>query len=1296
MNRFVIIVLFICLFCLTGLRAQIWNYREYNLENGLASSYILSLFQDSRGNLWIGTNGEGVSKFNGKEFSNINQGNGLSDNYVFSIAEDKKGNILFGTNNGLCVYNGKKFRKFTTENGLPHNRVFKILIDSRGIIWIGTEKGLGQFVNDSVIRFNECKHLEGKKVYTIYNDSFDNLWFGTWGSGLVKYDRKNYKVFNAKDSLYNEVVTCIYQTKDGVVWIGTQGGLNFCPDNSAVLKKTPDISIIGSLLENSIGEFLICKYTGFVTKFNYRIENKNLVSFDKSYAIFENYGKIVRTTLKDREGNLWIGTANGLFKFSDKIFYNYFYSDKDSVKSDIKYIFQTKKGDYWFGTRAKSLMHVVIDTFNLSQKNEQFQYNLETPISQISSIAEDGMGNIWFGAINGVTRFDGKLFTNFTTKIGLEDKARYFEREKKKNAITTSLNDKKKTFANPAGNLNQKKYKVKLVQKDAIPNKVVHCLYYDRNGVMWIGTEKGVAVARDTSFENFGLKYPPLKYRTIWNIRQDKNQDLWFGTDSGAYCLSKNKLTHFGGKSGFTNSGVISTGNDRDGNIWFGTKEGLFRYNFKTFESINQKSGLNSDNILSLIFDDEGNLYAGGNQGIDKLDVNTYNKSGKILIDHYGKNENFQGLECMINAAFKDNRGRIWIGTKEGATVIDRKYIVPNKVKPVTYINKIQLDYKDLDSATILKYSGGLDPVSFLPVDMLLPYDKNRLTFHFVATSLSIPEKVKYQYMLEGLTDEWSPPSGKNEADYQGLNNGTYTFKVRACNDDGVWNEIPVTFTFTISPPFWKTWWFYTILAVVVVVGVVIYIREREKKLIKEKEILEQKVKERTAELHQANEEITAQRDDIQEKNDILHEQKEILQQQKEEITLQAAELEKLSIVASETDNAVMIMDGTGHFEWINEGFTKMYGYTLEELKRELGHNIIENTGNAHLKELIDFGFDSHEPIIYEAQTHTKWGEKLWAQTTISPIFNDAGEVVKLVAIDSNIHKMKLAEEEIKQQKEEIEAQRDEIVEQKKIVEEKNKDITDSINYAKNIQNAILPSLKDIQGCFSDTFVLFKPRDIVSGDFYWFNDTEQYSYIAAVDCTGHGVPGAFMSMLGFAFLNEIVNKEAMIEPNIILNKLREQIIKSLHQEGKFSDSKDGMDIVLLVFDKQTKMLQFAGANNPLYLIRNHELIEYKGEKMPIAYHIRMEPFSKMDIQLFEGDTLYFFSDGLADQFGGPKGKKFMYKHLKELLVELNDHPMEEIHKLLDYAVEEWKHYIDPETGNPFSQVDDVLMIGVRI
>lgn len=304
--------------------------------------------------------------------------------------------------------------------------------------------------------------------------------------------------------------------------------------------------------------------------------------------------------------------------------------------------------------------------------------------------------------------------------------------------------------------------------------------------------------------------------------------------------------------------------------------------------------------------------------------------------------------------------------------------------------------------------------------------------------------------------------------------------------------------------------------------------------------------------------------------------------------------------------------------------------------------------------------------------------------------------------------------EEILQQKEEIEAQRNQVVEQRDLIEEQQRGIMDSIMYARRIQEAVLPQSDTIKALFPDSFVLYKPRDIVSGDFFWIGRKNELKIVVAADCTGHGVPGAFMSMLGTAFLNEIIGVEDTPAPHEILNKLRDYVISSLKQTGREGEQKDGMDVALYIIDEVKKELFFSGANNPLLLIRKngtddgveiggnvktevvtssttnqeYKIIQVKGDKMPIGIHSMNSPFSTIFMKLQEGDCLYTFSDGYVDQFGGSSGKKYMIKRFKKLLVNINDKPMKVQQQLLDNEMEEWK--------NGDEQIDDILVVGVRV
>jgi len=272
-----------------------------------------------------------------------------------------------------------------------------------------------------------------------------------------------------------------------------------------------------------------------------------------------------------------------------------------------------------------------------------------------------------------------------------------------------------------------------------------------------------------------------------------------------------------------------------------------------------------------------------------------------------------------------------------------------------------------------------------------------------------------------------------------------------------------------------------------------------------------------------------------------------------------------------------------------------------------------------------------------------------------------------------------------------------EVVEQKKQIEEKNKDITDSINYAKRIQKAILPDIETIQNDLRESFVLYQPKDIVSGDFYFYSKVDDKIIIAAADCTGHGVPGAFMSMIGHNLLHQITVEEKIIAPSTILNELNQGIKKALKQGGEKNydeETRDGMDIALCTISLKDKNMVYAGAQRPLYLIRNKELTEYKANKKSIGGSVTGDTeFLSVELGINKGDVFYIFSDGYADQFGGEYGKKFMTKRLKEFLLKISDEAMIEQENLLRNEIENWRG--TNGNGKPFEQVDDILIIGIK-
>lgn len=376
----------------------------------------------------------------------------------------------------------------------------------------------------------------------------------------------------------------------------------------------------------------------------------------------------------------------------------------------------------------------------------------------------------------------------------------------------------------------------------------------------------------------------------------------------------------------------------------------------------------------------------------------------------------------------------------------------------------------------------------------------------------------------------------------------------------------------------------------------------------------------------------------------------------------------KLSIVAKETINGVIIFDNKGLLEWHNVSMKSIYEGTNVENKLIPGTHLFEISENPEITNYFNYCLATGKSKIYETQTITDKGIMKWLQTTMTPIFGSNNVFGKLITIDTDITSIKKAEAEI---------------------HAKNIKITDSIQYALRIQNAILPKSGKLEELFPSSFVLLRAKDIVSGDFFWYNETDEKWYIAAVDCTGHGVPGAFMSIIANNMLNKILLLNKITQPALMLDQLDLQIKESL-RNSEAGDVKDGMDIALISIDKSMKYLDFAGAYNSLWIIRNGELLEFKADNSPIGDKFLKDNmgFTNHKIDLQKGDRLYIFSDGYVSQFGGDLQRKYLKKNLKAFLLSIVDVPINEQKAKLERNFKEWQGNIE--------QIDDVLIVGIEI
>lgn len=293
-------------------------------------------------------------------------------------------------------------------------------------------------------------------------------------------------------------------------------------------------------------------------------------------------------------------------------------------------------------------------------------------------------------------------------------------------------------------------------------------------------------------------------------------------------------------------------------------------------------------------------------------------------------------------------------------------------------------------------------------------------------------------------------------------------------------------------------------------------------------------------------------------------------------------------------------------------------------------------------------------------------------------------------SIDSLKSENERLKRELEAVKMELTTLKQQLEEEHSLLVESKKDLTDSISYAKRIQQAIMAPISVVETLLGDSFVLYLPKDVVSGDFYFVEEKGDDIFFSAVDCTGHGVPGALMSVVGFNYLHQAIMEKHIHEPNEILSYLDEGVNDRLRQTGGESGIKDGMDLGLCAFNRRTQVLQYAGAYNPLYLVTKEGLIETKADKLPIGMNTDgvVDIYTNHTFQLSSGDCIYLFSDGYADQFGGPKGKKFKYKQLRDLLEEIHQMSMVEQKQVLIHRFEEWR--------GEESQIDDILIMALRV
>src|SRR6056297_3011152 len=422
-------------------------------------------------------------------------------------------------------------------------------------------------------------------------------------------------------------------------------------------------------------------------------------------------------------------------------------------------------------------------------------------------------------------------------------------------------------------------------------------------------------------------------------------------------------------------------------------------------------------------------------------------------------------------------------------------------------------------------------------------------------------------------------------------------------------------------------------------------------------------------------------------------------------------EIEKLSMLVRETDNAVAVFDSNAELEWVNDGFTKLFGYSMEEFIEINGsRDIYKMSSNSNIRDTIKKAVANQETLEYETINQSKKGQRFWVHTTLTPIFEDNNNLKRIIIIDADITKTKDAEHELErqrniavkqqeeiidknheleQQTEEILSQRDRIEEQRKLLEIKNKEITESIHYAEHIQSAILPPLDLVEDSLKDFFIFFRPKDLLSGDIYWVEEYHNKKYFAAIDCTGHGIPGALISVFVYNLLNQALKVQEIKSPAKIIEYVYNEVYKALTRHKNVKHLGFGMDLTLCSFEPDEERITYSGVFNPLYLIRDEELFQFPMNETAIGFEGGVFRYACQDnvFRVQRDDVIYMFSDGFADQFGEKKNKKFKRGPFRRLLMDIHQKPMSKQKEEIGRALDEWKGK-EPQT-------DDILIMGVR-
>jgi PAS domain S-box-containing protein len=883
-------------------------------------------------------------------FSNFTIAQGLTNNQVTSIMQDDLGYLWVGTAYGLCRFNGIQFLKFEPENPVSYNTIKAIYQDKEGRVWVGMlRKGVAVFSGVSFNYFNSRHGLLNDNINAIVQDNNGRMWFGT-PDGISIYDGKTFTNLTTSNGLCDNYITDLKKAKDGSIWISTLNGVS----------RWQADSITGFYADNGLKSSVV--YHIFIADNGkiYFSTQRGLSVYDgKSFNSFSDLipDDRIQACLIDYSGLVYvISYGQGVFLFRDSSMKHLTVAD-GLPGNVILSAYSDKENNLWLGT-TKGLSRYSGDRFNTFTSDDGLAGN------HVLSVYCSKDGKLWIGTLtNGLSMFDGNLFRNYGIKEGLKSKSIWHIAPGMDNDLWLSTTSGPVLFKSSG----EFQYPVSFLNSE-----IIYFTLQADTGSVYFATDKGLFIRENSRLTRIGAKNG-LTEEKVRCLFLDQNRNLWIGTLRGLFVMKNDSVYNASNEFNFPQVPVTGILSDKNGKLIISTFDfGIYIINKNSVESLNRQNGLYSTRINRIFLDENNLLWMATPEGVDCFNWSEYVRNRKFFIIHFDKSNGYFGNET--NSICADTAGNIWFGTINGVIQYNRRSGFYRASVPLLTLNKIQLFLKDVDWS---KRRTKVNPRSGLPENLVLPFDQNNLSFYFTGIYLAVPDEVKYQFIMEGLDKDWSPVTNQPMAHYSNLPPGKFVFKVKATVNNRDWSPA-VTFNFEIKPPVWKTPVFIFFYALALAIGIFLILQIRTRSLQRSQALLRKKVEDRTRELNEKN-----------------------------------AELEKLSLVASETDNSVIIFNNNLELEWANKAYTRITGNVISDLNKDKPVTLYEISTHPEIRKLTEDAIRNKKSVVFESSFIDKQGREIWMSSTLNPIFNEHGQLHKVVEVDTDITYRKKMEEQI-------------------------------------------------------------------------------------------------------------------------------------------------------------------------------------------------------------------------------------------------------------------------------------------